>query len=109
MACLFAGPGRFWVDDEPELSWPACGFGQRWNGWDSPRVDQCTLVQLVGHLLLEHRKVVAFNLDRDGIMNVMDDEERNHWLVPDQSGYYDLIALDLVCYRSPAAAAGGTA
>jgi hypothetical protein len=99
MACLLAGPGRFWLADEPEVSWPACAFGQRWNGWDSPRVDQRTLVLLVGHLLLRQR-VTAFNLDRDGVMTVVDGDERVHRLTPDPRGDYDLVALDLVCHRS---------
>ncbi len=71
MTCLLTGPGRFWVQDEPEVSWPACGFGQRWNSWDTPYVDQRTLVALLGHPLL-HRVVWAFNLDRaDGTMTVL--------------------------------------
>ena len=99
MACLLAGPGRFWLADEPEVNWPACAFGQRWNGWDSPRVDQRTLVLLVGHLLLRQR-VTAFNLDRDGVTTVVDGDGRVHRLTPDPRGDYDLVALDLVCHRS---------
>lgn len=102
MTCLLTGPGRFWVQDEPEVSWPACGFGQRWNSWDTPYVDQRTLVALLGHLLL-HGVVWAFNLDRaDGAMTVLDKKDRVHRLTPDRDGLYGLLALDLVCHRANA-------
>jgi len=64
MRCLSTGPGRFWLEEEPEVSWPARGgFGPRWNSWDSPQVDRSTLLALLAHLLIVGHGIGVFNLD----------------------------------------------
>ena len=99
MRCLSTGPGRFWLEDEPEVSWPARGFGPRWNSWDSPQVDQATLVALLAHLLIVGHGVTAFHLDAAGVVSVLDEEDRVRRLSPDRDGLYDLVSLDCVCHR----------
>jgi len=73
MRCLSTGPGRFWLEDEPEVSWPARCFGPRRNSWDSPQVDQATLVALLAHLLIVGHGVTAFHLDAAGVVSVLDE------------------------------------
>ena len=99
MRCLSTGPGRFWLEEEPEVSWPARGFGPRWNSWDSPQVDQSTLVALLAHLLIVGHAVTAFNLDAAGVVSVLDESDRVRRLSPDRDGLYDLVSLDCVCHR----------
>ena len=76
MRCLSTGPGRFWLEEQPEVSWPARGFGPRWNSWDSPQVDRSTLVALLAHLLIVGHGVTAFNLDAAGVVSVLDESDR---------------------------------
>ena len=91
---------------EPEVSWPARGFGPRWNSWDSPQVDQATLLALLAHLLIVGHGATAFHLDPDGVVSVLDEEDRVRRLSPDRDGLYDLVSLDCVCHRcAPAARA----
>ena len=106
MRCLSTGPGRFWLEEEPEVSWPARGFGPRWNSWDSPQVDRPTLLALLAHLLIVGHGVTAFHLDGVGVVSVLDEEDRVRRLSPDRDGLYDLVSLDCVCHRcAPAARA----
>ena len=106
MRCLSTGPGRFWLEEEPEVSWSARGFGPRWNSWDSPQVDRPTLLALLAHLLIVGHAVTAFHLVGVGVVSVLDESDRVRRLSPDRDGLYDLVSLDCVCHRcAPAARA----
>ena len=94
MRCLSTGPGRFWLEEEPEVSWPARGFGPRWNSWDSPQVDQSTLLALLAHLLIVGHGIRVFHLDAAGVVSVLDETDRVRRLSPDRDGLYDLVSLD---------------
>ena len=88
-----AGPVWLEFEEEPQVR-PARSFGPPGGSCDSPQVDQPTLVALLAHLLIVGHGVMAFHLDADGMVSVLDQEDRVRRLSPNRDGLYDLVSLD---------------
>ena len=86
--------GRFCLDADPDINWPAEQFGPSWNGWDTPKVTRDTLVFLLLHVIADEQgSYRGFAISGAGAASIIDVEDHVDSINPNADGLYDLTGL----------------